>query len=119
VADRLRSLLNYGAGYAIVVPVLVACAAAGDRVIGRVQAVAMGVVGLGMLGYFATRLPGRPAVVLPPLLRADRPLAAAVYLVAAGPPLVLSHAVVGSPWPLVAAVGAGCAALLANALAEH
>jgi tetratricopeptide (TPR) repeat protein len=118
-ADALRTLLNYGAGYAVVVPVFVACVASGDRTFGRVQAVAMAVIGFGMLGVLATRLPGRPGTVLPPMMRADRAFAVAVWAVVAGPFLVLSHAFLGSPWPLVAAVGAGFTALLANALAER
>jgi tetratricopeptide (TPR) repeat protein len=117
--EGVRSLLNWGAGYAIVVPVFVACAASGNPTIGRVQAVAMAVIGLGILGVLATRLPGRPGAVLRPMMRADRPLAIAVYAVAAGPFLILLHAFVGSPWPLVAAVGAGFVALLANAMAER
>jgi tetratricopeptide (TPR) repeat protein len=117
--EGVRSLLNWGAGYAIVVPVFVACAASGNPTIGRVQAVAMAVIGLGILGVLATRLPGRPGAVLRPMMRADRPLAVAVYAVAAGPFLILAHAFVGSPWPLVAAVGAGFVALLANAMAER
>jgi tetratricopeptide (TPR) repeat protein len=117
--EGVRSLLNWGAGYAIVVPVFVACAASGNPTIGRVQAVAMAVIGLGILGVLATRLPGRPGTVLRPMMRVDRPLAVAVYAVAAGPFLILLHAFVGSPWPLVAAVGAGFVALLANAMAER
>jgi hypothetical protein len=72
-----------------------------------------------MLGVLATRLPGRPMAVLPPLMRADRALAVAVYAVVAGPPLVLLFAVVASPWPLVLAVVAGFAALLANAVVDR
>jgi hypothetical protein len=79
----------------------------------------MGIIGLGILGVLVTRLPGRPAAVLAPAMRADRALAVAVYAVAAGPCLVLLYALIGSPWSLVAAVGAGFAALLANLLADR
>jgi tetratricopeptide (TPR) repeat protein len=119
VAYGLRRLLHYGAGYALLAPVLVACAAAGNQALGRVQAVAIGIIGLGMLGVMATRLPGRPMTVLPPLMRADRALAVAVYAVSAGPALVLLFALFGSPWPLAVAVIAGVVALLANAVADH
>jgi tetratricopeptide (TPR) repeat protein len=119
MAYGLRRLIAYGAGYALLAPVFVACAAAGNLPLGRVQAVAMGIIGLGMLGVLATRLPGRPMAVLPPLMRADRALAVAVYAVVAGPPLVLLFAVVASPWPLVLAVVAGFAALLANAVVDR
>lgn len=119
VSYGLRTMLNFGAGYALLVPVLVGCAAASNTALARIQAVAMGIIGLGILGVIATRLPGRPTAILRPLMRADRALAVSVYAVIAGPWLVLLYSLVGSPWPLVAAVGAGFVALLANALAEH
>ncbi|HYN94782.1 MAG TPA: hypothetical protein VES42_13115, partial [Pilimelia sp.] len=119
LAHGVRRLLQLGAAYGLLAPVLVACAATGDRGLSRVQAVALGVIGVGMLAVLATRLPGRVREVLPPLMRADRALAVAVYGVAAGPILVLLYAVVGTPWPLAAAVAAGFAALLANVLADY
>lgn len=119
VTRGVRALLRFGAGYAIIAPVLVACAGSGNSALGRIQAIAMAVIGLGLLGFMATRLPGRPLPVLRPLMSEDRWLAVAVWAVVAGPLLVLLYALVGSPWPLAVAVAAGFVTLFVVELAPN
>ena len=61
-------------------------------------------------GATSTRVPGLLRTILPGLLRADRTLALAVYAVAAAPVLLLLYALVGTPWPLVAAIAVAAVA---------
>ncbi|MFC8849437.1 MULTISPECIES: tetratricopeptide repeat protein [unclassified Micromonospora] len=114
VVDDLRRLVLYGAGWTLVGAVLVAVAAAGaSSGPSRFLAVLVGVSG-ALLGWLlAARVPGLTRTVLPGLLRSDRSLALAVYAVAAGPVLLLVYAVVGTPWPLVAAIAVAAVAELA------
>lgn len=112
MAHGVWVLVRLGAGYAMLVPILVACAASGNPALGRLQSIAMGIIGIGMLAVMVTRLPGRPLAVLRSLMTTDRRLGTAIYSVAAGPPLVIAYALMGSPQPLVAAVILGFLALL-------
>ncbi|TDC60761.1 tetratricopeptide repeat protein [Micromonospora sp. KC207] len=113
VVDDLRRLVLYGAGWTLVGAVLVAVAAAGASGPSRFLAVLVAVSG-ALLGWlFAARVPGLTRTVLPGLLRSDRSLALAGYAVAAGPLLLLVYALVGTPWPLVAAIVVAALAELA------
>ncbi|MBB5823964.1 tetratricopeptide repeat protein [Micromonospora carbonacea] len=115
VVDDLRRLVLYGAGWTLVGAVLVAVAAAGVSSSGpsRFLAVLVAVSGAVLGWLLAARVPGLTRTVLPGLLRSDRSLALAVYAVAAGPLLLLLYAVVGTPWPLVAAIAVAAVAELA------
>ena len=113
IGNGLRGLVMYGAGYAIVASVLVACLAAGNGAISRVWAALAAVVGFGLVWRFARRVPDLFGRILPGLLRSDRMLAFAVYAVAAAPFLLLLYALIGTPWPLVLAIVATAVAELA------
>lgn len=115
VVDDLRRLVLYGAGWTLVGAVLVAVAAAGASSSGpsRFLAVLVAVSGAVLGWLLAARVPGLTRTVLPGLLRSDRSLALAVYAVAAGPVLLLVYVVVGTPWPLVAAIAVAAVAELA------
>ncbi|WP_433687363.1 tetratricopeptide repeat protein [Micromonospora carbonacea] len=115
VVDDLRRLVLYGAGWTLVGAVLVAVAAAGVSSSGpsRFLAVLVAVSGAVLGWLLAARVPGLTRTVLPGLLGSDRSLALAVYAVAAGPLLLLLYAVVGTPWPLVAAIAVAAVAELA------
>lgn len=123
VGYGLRQVLHIGAGYALIAPIIAACIGAGANnatngsggtVVWRVTAVLLALVGFIGLGVFLARLPGRVSELLPSLLRADRRLAVATAAVVAAPCLVLLYALVGTPWPLAAAIAAGAVALLSN-----
>ncbi|HEU4422940.1 MAG TPA: tetratricopeptide repeat protein [Pilimelia sp.] len=118
VGNGLRRVLHLGAGYSFIAPALVACLALNGGAGSRLFALLVGAAGLIVLGVFASRLPGKVTAALRPLMRSDRALAVAVVAVVAGPCLVLLYALVGTPWPLALAVGAGAVALLANVLAD-
>ncbi|MFY1674781.1 tetratricopeptide repeat protein [Plantactinospora sp. WMMB334] len=113
VGDGLRRLLMYGAGYTIVVSVLVACLAAGNPFASRVWAGLAAVTGGILVWRFARRVPTMGRGRLPDLIRSDGLLALAVYAVIAGPCLILLYAFVGSPWPLVLALFTAAATELA------
>lgn len=112
VADGLRRLVLYGAGYAVVAAVLVACLAAGNPAQSRVAAVLAAIGGGAVLWVLAARTPKLVGTILPALLRQDRALALAGYAALAGPVLILVYALVGTPWPLVLAIAATAAAEL-------
>ncbi|WFE62657.1 tetratricopeptide repeat protein [Micromonospora sp. WMMD714] len=100
----LRRLVLIGCGWSLVASLLVAVLAAGGAGASRLVAV-LAAAGGGLLAWrLARQVPGLGRVVLPVLRREDRPLAFAVYAVPAGPALLLLFALVGSPWPLVAAI---------------
>jgi tetratricopeptide (TPR) repeat protein len=110
-AGGLHRVLQVGAGYALIAPVIAACV--GTEVpLWRVTAVLLAFFGFVGLGVFLAQLPGRAAEYLPPRLRADRPLAVGLGAVAAAPCLILLYALVGSPWPLAATIAAAAVALL-------
>jgi tetratricopeptide (TPR) repeat protein len=113
ISDGLRRLVLYGAGWSLVATVLVAFLAAGAPGTSRVFAVLAALGGALVVWRFAARLPGLTRTILPGLLRSDRTLALAVYAVAAAPALLLLYALVGTPWPLVAAITATTVAELA------
>lgn len=116
-ADPLRRLLDYGAGFAVLAPVLVACAAvagAGGAAWAALLATA-GVVGLAV-GY--RRLPAPTRAATPARVRAHPPLALAVGAVAAAPVALALTALSGSSWPLLVALAAGLVALVANRVAR-
>jgi tetratricopeptide (TPR) repeat protein len=106
VAEGVRRLVLYGAGYSMVTVVLVAFSAAGNAAISRIWAGVAALVGGVLVWRLAARIPGLRRTVLPELLRTDRALASAVYAVAAAPCLILLYALVGTPWPLAFAIGA-------------
>ncbi|HWH00934.1 MAG TPA: tetratricopeptide repeat protein [Pilimelia sp.] len=120
VGAGLYRVLVFAAGYALLAPVLVACAAGGGGGASRVLAVLLALGGGLAGGLFLARLRrGQSGPVLGALVRGDRWLAAATWGTAASPPLLLLYAVIGTPVPLVLAVLAGSVALLANFLADR
>lgn len=123
VRAGLRRVLQVGAGYALIAPVVAACFGAGVNSAGRetftwrVVAVVLAIVGFVGIGLFLARLPRSVSTILPTLLRTDRALAVTAGAVVAAPCFILLYAFVGSPWPLAAAVAAAAVALLANVIA--
>jgi hypothetical protein len=103
----------YGAGYTIVVSVLVACLAAMNPVSARLWAGVAAVTGGVLLWRFGRQVPNLARGRLPNLMRSDRTLGLAVYAVVAGPCLILLYALLGSPWALVLAMVTTAAAELA------
>jgi hypothetical protein len=104
IADGIRRLVVYGAGWSLVAAVLVAFLAPAAPALSRIFAVVTALGGALLVWRYAARLPGLLGTVLPGLLRADRSLALAVYAVAAAPVLLVLYALVGGPWPLAAAI---------------
>jgi tetratricopeptide (TPR) repeat protein len=113
LAHDVWQALHYGAGYALVAPILAAWSG-GSAGGARGLAVLVAAVGLLGLAILAARLPAGVRAELPTLLREDRSLAVATGAVLAAPCLILLYTVVGSPWPLALAMAAGAVALLAN-----
>jgi tetratricopeptide (TPR) repeat protein len=112
-AGTFRRHLRYGAGYALVAPLLVAWAHA----YGLAAPLVAGLLaGGGVVAVWRVwrRLPEEIRLALPELLRADRSLAIALWSVLCVPTLLLLFAMLVSPWPLVLAMAAGAVALLAN-----
>ncbi|WP_329015657.1 tetratricopeptide repeat protein [Micromonospora rifamycinica] len=108
----LRRLVLIGCGWSLVTSLLLAVLAAGGAGASRLVAV-LAAAGGGLLAWrLASQVPELGRVVLPVLRREDRPLAFAVYAVPAGPALLLLFALVGSPWPLVAAIAVAVPATL-------
>ncbi|TDB71299.1 tetratricopeptide repeat protein [Micromonospora sp. KC723] len=106
VEEGIRRLVLLGGAWTLVGSLLAAVAGGLSRFVAVLVAV---VVGLA-LWRLAVRVPGLRDEVLPELRRTDRALALAIGAVVAGPLLILLHALVGSPWPLVAAIGVTTAA---------
>ncbi|WDZ85667.1 tetratricopeptide repeat protein [Micromonospora cathayae] len=112
VVDGVRRLVLYGAGWSLVGVLAVALLSTGGGGLSRVFA-AVTALGAALLVWrYAAKVPDLTRTVLPGLLRTDRPLALAVYAVAAAPVLILLHALVGTPWPLVLAIVVAAAAEL-------
>ncbi|SCF35318.1 tetratricopeptide repeat protein [Micromonospora mirobrigensis] len=113
ISAGLRQLVLFGAGWSLLTAVLIACLAAGNPGLSRFAA-AFAALGGGLLVWrYAARLPDLARTVLPGLVRSDRTLALAVYAVAAAPAMILLYALVGTPWPLVLAIGVAALAELA------
>lgn len=110
ISDGLRRLVRYGAGWTLIATVLVAFLAPAGPGFSRVFAALAALGGALLVWRHSTRVPGLLRTILPGLLRADRTLALALYAVAAGPVLLLLYALVGTPWPLVAAIAAAALA---------
>ncbi|WNM42285.1 tetratricopeptide repeat protein [Micromonospora halotolerans] len=106
VADGLRELVLYGAGWSLVATVLVAFLAPVAPSPSRIFAVLTALGGALLAWRYAVRLPGRPDTIVSGLFRADPALALAVCAVAAAPVLLVLYALVGGPWPLVAGITA-------------
>jgi tetratricopeptide (TPR) repeat protein len=122
VGYGLRQVLHVGAGYALVAPIIAACVGAGadgGTVLWRATAMLLALFGFIGLGVFLAQLPGRVSELLPVLLRTDRRLAVATAAVVAAPCLILLYALVGSPWPLAAAIAAGAVALLSALVGDR
>ncbi|MFF5174040.1 tetratricopeptide repeat protein [Micromonospora sp. NPDC000089] len=102
VPDGLRRLVFRGGLWTLVGSLLSAVLAGSGTSQPFAAAAAVGTA--VYVWWLARRVPGLLRVVLPVLRRDDRPLAVAVYAVVAGPVLLLLHALVGTPWPLAAAV---------------
>ncbi len=118
IADRtvpaaLRQLVVWGAGWSVIAAVLVACSAATGSGFSRMMAVLAAAGGGFVVWRQASRLPGLTRTVLPVLRRTDRTLAFAVYGACVAPVLILLYALLGTPWPLVLAIGVAMAAQLA------
>ncbi|KAB1913316.1 lipopolysaccharide assembly protein LapB [Micromonospora sp. AMSO31t] len=106
VADGLRELVLYGAGWSLVAGVLVAFLAPVAPGPSRILAVLTAVGGALLARRYAARLPDRLGTIVAGLFRADPALALAVCAVAAAPVLLVLYALVGGPWPLVAGITA-------------
>ncbi|PZG17617.1 hypothetical protein C1I95_15185 [Micromonospora craterilacus] len=113
VPAGLRQLVLWGAGWSVVAAIVVACSAATGPGFSRLLAVLAAAGGGIVLWRQASRLPGLTRTVLPVLRRTDRPLALAVYAAGAAPALILLYALLGTPWPLVLAIGVATVAQLA------
>ncbi|MEV4618368.1 hypothetical protein AB0J74_06565 [Asanoa sp. NPDC049573] len=101
-AHRIPTLAVYASAYTVAVAVLTATLHPTTPGASRGLALVLGAGGLGLLGVLAMRLP-KP---LGAQVHADRASAVAGYAALAGPLLILLYAVVGTPWPLVAAIAA-------------
>ena len=106
VSGDVRRLVLYGAGWSLVATVLVALLALAGPGTSRVFAALAALGGALVVWRHAARVPGLVRTILPGLLRSDRTLALALYAVAAAPVLLVLYALVGTPWPLVAAITA-------------
>ncbi|MEV0805580.1 tetratricopeptide repeat protein [Micromonospora sp. NPDC050200] len=113
VTAGIRRVVLLGGAWTLVGSLVVAALAPGGAGLARAVAVLAAVAGALAVWRLATRVAGLRRDVLPDLWRTDRPLALAVYGVAAGPALLLLHTLVGTPWPLVAAIAVTTAAVLA------
>ncbi|GIJ30542.1 hypothetical protein Vqi01_57040 [Micromonospora qiuiae] len=113
VPAALRQLVVWGAGWSVVAAVVVACSAATGPGFSRLVAVLAATGGGVVVWRQASRLPGLTRTVLPVLRRTDRTLALAVYAACSAPALILLYALLGTPWPLILAIGVGTAAQLA------
>lgn len=110
----LHEVLWYGAGYAIIAPIIAAIGGDDGGIGWRLRASLLAAIGIVAAAIFASRLPGRVSAVLPAVLKTDPLLRIAVSGVAAAPILLLVYAAVGTPWPLVLAILGGFVALLAR-----
>ncbi|SDY11055.1 Tetratricopeptide repeat-containing protein [Micromonospora pattaloongensis] len=113
IGMALRQLVLIGAGYGMVAAVLVAFVAAGSGTASRIWAGLLAIGGFITVWVLAARLPGSIKTLLPNLVRADRPLALAVYAVAAAPCLILLYTLIGTPWPLALAIAVSALAQFA------
>ncbi|MFJ6196029.1 tetratricopeptide repeat protein [Micromonospora sp. NPDC092111] len=111
----LRRLVLVGSGWSLVASLLLAVLAAGGAGPSRLVATVAAAGGGLLVWRLSRRVPELTRVVLPALRREDRSLAFAVYAVPAGPALLLLYALVGTPWPLVAAIAVAVAATLTAA----
>ncbi|HEX6970372.1 MAG TPA: tetratricopeptide repeat protein [Micromonosporaceae bacterium] len=105
-------LVVYGAGYSLIAAVIIAFMSIGGEGVSRFWAALAAVAGFVVVGVLAARVPGPVTELLRAHLRNDRVLALAVVAAAAAPALFLVYAVVGTPWPLVAAIVATAVAEL-------
>lgn len=105
----LDALLRAGVGYALIAPLVAACVGTDAR-FWRGVALLLAVCGFVGLGLFRAQAPPQVGE----LVRAEPRLATAAAAVVAAPCLILLYALVGSPWPLVAAIAAGAVVLLAG-----
>ncbi|MGN9775939.1 tetratricopeptide repeat protein [Micromonospora sp. H33] len=112
ISVGLRQLVVFGAGWSMIAAVVLACLAVGSDGTSRVAAVFAALGGALLVWRYAAKLPGLARTILPGLLRSDRTLALAVYAAAAAPVLILLYALVGTPWPLVLAIGVATVAEL-------
>jgi tetratricopeptide (TPR) repeat protein len=112
-AGALRRYLQYGAGYALVAPLLVAWAHA-YGLAGPLVSLLLAGAGVIAMWRVWRRLPDEVRLELPEILRTDRSLAVALWVVLSVPTLLLLFAMLVSPWPLILAVAAGAVALFAN-----
>jgi tetratricopeptide (TPR) repeat protein len=113
IGASLRRPVLICASYAAVCGLLVAVLAAGAPTAGRVAAVLGAVVGALLLWRYAAQVPPETRKVLPGVLRTDRGLALSAYATAATPVLLLLHALLGGPWPLVATIAVAAFAEIA------
>lgn len=104
IGDGLRRLLLHGATYSLVAAVMVAFMASGAEWLSRLAAGLFAVGGGLLVWRLSTVVSGLVDRVLPKLRRVDGLLTGAVYGVWGAPLLLLFYALVGTPWPLVAAV---------------
>jgi Flp pilus assembly protein TadD len=107
-----RRLFTYGALYALAAP-LTAAWTYGVGIGAGVVAVLLGLLGLAGLLAGRARLAAATRAHLPGGLRTSPAAVTAATGVVLAPPLLLSSALVGHPWPLALAVAGGMVALLA------
>lgn len=112
----VHRVLWYGAGYAIIAPLIAAVGGDGGGLAWRLRALLLAAAGFVVMAVFARRLPDRVRAVLPALLRGHPTLRVALVGVLAAPFLLLVYAFVGTPWPLVLAIVGGVLALFARLL---
>lgn len=116
VRDGVHRVLWYGAGYAIVAPLVAAVGGGGPGLAWRLRALLLAAAGFVVMAVFARRLPDRVRAGLPALLRVHPTLRVALVAVLAAPFLLLVYAFAGTPWPLVLAIVGGVLALSARLL---
>jgi tetratricopeptide (TPR) repeat protein len=118
VGHGFRRVLQVGAAYALITPILVLMVAVGSLAGSRLWAALLGTGGFVAAVMWTRRLPGSVGLVLRTLARDDVSLGVAVWAVLASPALILLYAAIGGPWPLAGCVAAGMAAVIANVMAR-
>ncbi|MFX0591344.1 tetratricopeptide repeat protein [Melissospora conviva] len=101
----LHQAVAYGAGYSLIGAIVIAWAATSSGGFSRLLALLVALTGAGLGWWLVKRMPELSPAQLPQLWQADRTLMLAVGGAAAGLLLLLTYVLIGTPWPLVAAIG--------------
>jgi len=99
-------VVQIGAGYAVLSPVLVACGGPGT-ILSRAVALVLVIAGVAGGLHLTRRLPGSVTAMVRKLGRVDVWLTRAVYAVAVAPLALLIYVLLPGPWPLALSVIAG------------